>query len=67
MYFVNSKTFPSIEAAFSECKRTPSTIVTDTTGTVLMKHVPVSEETLRNINLARRIMKMQLLYRTKRA
>ena len=60
MYFVNEKPFTDLLDAIAHCKSSPTNTLTDSKGTVLMHHVVLPYEEFRDIQVAKKILQIQM-------
>lgn len=60
MYFVDEKPFNDLLDAVQYCKTTPSTILTNSEGVVLMRHHKIPLQMFQDIELAKSVLKRQL-------
>jgi len=59
VYYVEEHKFDELLDAIAFCKTRPTATLTDHKGTILMKHVQLSYEEFRDIQLAKAILDIQ--------
>lgn len=60
MYSVNDKKFDDLLDGIQYCKARPSTMLKNSNGDILMRHIKVPQPLFRDIEFAKKVLKEQL-------